>query len=178
MTTHVAFLRAVNLGRRTAPAGRLVAVAEECGHTDVWTYANSGNVIFEATGPVAAIESELEQAFEAALGFEATTFVRTRSELAEALAPPPFPVQDGDTYFITFLKDRLDRSQAAALKALSNDFDTLVLVGPDVHWRMRGKSTDTKLKTRDWDSTVGRRRSTSRNTHMLGRLLAKMDERG
>ena len=50
MTTRVAFLRAVNLGRRTVKMARLVEVFEGLGYDDVWTYINSGNIVFDAAG--------------------------------------------------------------------------------------------------------------------------------
>ncbi len=150
-----------------------MATVSGLGHRDVWSYVNSGNVIFEVDGPGHGLEDELQRAFEAVLGFEATTFVRRQAELADALAVDPFPVNDGDTYFITFLKDPLDREGRIALEALSNDFDTVVVVGRDVHWRMHGRSLDTRLRARDWETIVGRHRSTSRNTTMLRKLMAK-----
>jgi len=42
-----------------------------------------------------------------------------------------------------------------------------------VHWRMRGRSTDTKLKKKDW-KVVGELGSTSRNTTMLRKLASKL----
>ena len=48
MTVRVGFLRAVNLGKRKVEMARLKAVAEGLGHGDVWTYINSGNVVFDA----------------------------------------------------------------------------------------------------------------------------------
>jgi hypothetical protein len=59
---------------------------------------------------------------------------------------------------------------------LSNNFDTLVVRGRDVHWRMRGKSTDSKLKKKDWENIVGANHSTSRNMNMLRKLAAKISE--
>src|SRR5690242_13447598 len=119
MTTRIGFLRAVNLGRRTVKMPRLADVVEGLGYTDVWTYINSGNVVFDATGSRAAIEAALEQAFEADFGFECTTFVRTAAELRKALAVEPFPVAAGDTYFITFLKDAPPAEVVRQLEAAS-----------------------------------------------------------
>jgi hypothetical protein len=76
---------------------------------------------------------------------------------------------------VTFLKDNLAKPKAKALEALSNDFDTVVVKGRDVHWRMHGKSTATKLTTMAWENVVGRHSSTSRNTNMLRKLLDKID---
>jgi len=177
MSIAVAFLRAVNLGRRVAPAAVLAKTVEGLGYPGAWTFVNSGNVVLDASQPLGALETELQSAFETALGFEATTFVRSHSQLVEALQMAPFTVADADTYFITFLKEPLDPAQTAALEGLSNDFDTLVVVGPDVHWHMKGRSSASQLKTKQWADVVGRNGSTSRNTTMLRRLVAKIDAR-
>lgn len=174
MTLHVAFLRAVNLGRRRVPMARLVELATGLGHRDVWTYVNSGNVVFDATGSRAELEQAFESALEGDFGFEVTTFVRTAAELRRTMARAPFELGPGDTYFVTFLKDRPSRAQATALESLSNEFDTLVVDGRDVHWLMRGKSTETKLPTKAWDEIVGHHRSTSRNTNMLRKLADRL----
>lgn len=176
---HVAFLRAVNLGRRTVKMPHLVELARGLGHGNVWTHINSGNVVFQASGGTRAeLEHRLESALEDDLGFEVTTFVRTAAELRRALTLAPFNVASGDTYFATFLKDSVSKPKAKALEELGNDFDTLVVKGRDVHWRMRGKSTDTKLTTKVWENIVGHHRSTSRNINMLRTLMNKIDAKG
>jgi uncharacterized protein (DUF1697 family) len=175
--THVAFLRAVNLGRRRVNMSSLVEVVGGLGYSDVWTHVNSGNVVFEASGTRSALEQRFETALEDDLGFEVTTFVRTVAELRRALALEPFELAPGDTYFVTFLKDVLSKPKATMLEELSNDFDTLVVKGRDVHWCMRGKSTDTNLTTKAWENIVGHHRSTSRNTTMLRRLMDKVEAR-
>ena len=116
----------------------------------------------------------MEDALESAMGFEVTTFVRTAAELKKAVNRGPFKVAAGDTYFITFLKKPPSAATRKALEAASNDFDTLVVDGRDVHWRMHGKSTDTKLKSRTWN-LVGAHHSTSRNANLLRQLVAKLD---
>ncbi len=156
---------------------RLVTVCEELGHKHVWTYANSGNVVFDATGARASVESALERALEMEFGFECTTFVRTVAQIRAVLDVEPFTVSSADTYFVTFLKKAPSASSAAALEGLSNDFDTLVVEGAEVHWRMRGKSTDSTLATRDWANVLGDLTTTSRNVTMLAKLLAKVDTR-
>jgi uncharacterized protein (DUF1697 family) len=164
----------VNVGKRTVQMAKLVDVCEGLDFDRVWTFINSGNVVFDASGARTAIEHSMEQALEAEFGFECTTFVRTAAELRSALDVEPFPVAAGDTYFITFLKHAPSAEVAKALRAASNDFDTLVVHGRDVHWRMRGKSTDTKIKPATW-KLLGPNSSTSRNVNMLRKLSAKLD---
>jgi uncharacterized protein (DUF1697 family) len=177
VTTRIAFLRAVNLGSRKVRMPQLVEIFEALGHDGAWTYINSGNVVFDAAGSRAALERRIESALERELGFEATTMVRSAAEVRKALAEAPFTVGARDTYFITFLKDSLSAAQRAALEALNNDFDHLAVRGRDVHWRMHGKSTDTRLDGRKWAAVVGEKRSTSRNTTMLRKLVDRIDAR-
>jgi uncharacterized protein (DUF1697 family) len=177
VTTRVAFLRAVNLGKRRVANERLVEIVKSLGGTEVWTYINSGNVVFDLGGSRSATEGSLEIAFEQEFGFEITTFVRTSAELRHALALKPFTVATDDTYFITFLKSAPSTRLRSDLEALSNDFDTLVVDKADVHWRMHGKSSDTKLPTKSWEKIVGPRRSTSRNVTMLRKLMGKIEAR-
>ncbi len=173
----VAFLRAINVGRRIVKMAHLAEIVRGLGYDDVWTHINSGNVVFDAAGSRSRLETELEAAFAAEFGFETTTFVRTAAELRRALAAEPFSLVPGDTYFLTFLKSAPSKAKSAAFEALSNDFDTVVVRGRDVHWRMHGKSTDTTLSTKAWEDFIGRHRSTSRNTTMLRKLADKIDTR-
>jgi uncharacterized protein (DUF1697 family) len=175
MTTCIAFLRAINVGKRRVKMPALVDIFEAAGFAGAWTHINSGNVVFESIGAGGEVEQRLETSLEGTLGFEVTTFVRTATELRKAVAAEPFTLAAGDTYFLTFLKSSPTPATRRALEGLSNDFDTLVVAGRTVHWRMHGKSTDTKLKTKDWDNLVGRHRSTSRNMTMLRRLVDKID---
>lgn len=170
----VAFLRAVNLGRRRVVNARLVELFEGLGYRDVWTHINSGNVVFDAPGRRSDLEAAIEDVVEADVGFEVTTFVRTAAELDRLVAAEPFPVGPGDTWFVTFLKAPPTRDRARALEALSNEFDTLVVEGRDVHWRMLGRSTESRLTGRDWAAIVGDNRSTSRNMNMLRKLEARI----
>ncbi len=152
----------------------LAKAFEAMGFDGAWTHINSGNVVFEATGPRTALERTIETRLEHEFGFEITTFVRSKAELEKALTIEPFKPAAGDTYFITFLNSTPTAAAARALEALSNPFDTLRVHGRDVHWRMRGTSTDSRLKSKDWAPLVGPLGGTSRNVNMLRKLAAKL----
>ena len=111
---------------------------------------------------------------EAEFGFEVTTFVRTPAQLRAALALEPFEVAEGDTYFVTFLKRPLPAATTTELEALPNEFDTAVVDGTEVHWRMHGKSTDTRIPSRDWARVAGKLSTTSRNVTMLRKVVGKI----
>jgi uncharacterized protein (DUF1697 family) len=175
MTTRTAFLRAVNLGKRKVSMPRLVAVLEGLGYRDVWTFVNSGNAVFDASGSRTRLEKDIEAALADEFPFTVETFVRTAPELRKLVAEQPFPLVKGDTHFVTFLKQPANAAQAKALEGLSNSYDTLVVQGRDVHWRMRGLSSASTLKKKDWEKILGSGTSTSRNMNMLTRLMARID---
>lgn len=151
----------------------LTETFERLGHDGVWTYINSGNVVFESTDSRTELERSIESTLETELGFEVTTFVRTAAEVTDLVDDTPFEVAGDDTHFVTLLKSPPTPGVAQALEALSNEMDTLVVRGRDVHWRMHGKSTASTLQSKDWD-IVGKRCSTSRNMTMLTKLAAKL----
>jgi uncharacterized protein (DUF1697 family) len=177
MSKRIAFLRAVNLGKRRVAMARLVQVLEGLGYDDVWTFVNSGNAVFDAAGSRAKIERDVEAALGEEFGFDVETFVRTPAEVRKLAGEKPFPVTGNDTHFVTFLRKAPSAAAAKQLVALSGDYDTLVVHGRDVHWRMRGKSSDSPLQKKDWERILGPNSSTSRNINMLRRLLAKIDAR-
>lgn len=169
---HVAFLRAVNVGKRQVKMERLRQVVEELGYGAARTHIASGNVSFDAAGGGAAIERKLEPALEAAFGFEIPTFVRTLAEVEQATDASPFDVPAGHTYLVAFLREKPTAAQAKAVAALASDADELVVRGREVHWHIAGKSMDTAIKPSQWDKT-GIGPLTTRNITMLRKLVAK-----
>lgn len=94
MASHVALLRAVNVGAtgRLAMA-ELRAAVGSLGHRDVQTYAQSGNVIFTACAPETAnaeLETALSAAIERSAGFAPSTLVLTVKELSVIAGANPY----------------------------------------------------------------------------------------
>lgn len=175
MTRYVAFLRAVNLGRRRVPMATARDALERLGYDDVASFVNSGNLLFtsadKATTCEWAIRTELEDLF----GFEVTTFVRTAAQVRALARDQPFAtVADGDTHFVLLPLKRLSADDKAAVEAMSNDHDEVVVVGRDVHWLIRSKSTQTTLGPRQWMQALPGNPTTARNTTMMTNLVARL----
>lgn len=177
--THVAFLRAVNVGGRTATSDRLVAATEATGATHVSTFMASGNVLF-APGDVphrrAALEAALDAAMEAELGFRAETFVRTRRQLVALGSGDPWDGEvdlESGTYNLGFLRAPLPVAERRAVLALSTPDDRVIVVGSELHWHTTGKMSDSALFDRpllDRATPV-----TMRNIRTVRRLVARLD---
>ena len=87
MTVWVAFLRAVNVGKRQMKMAELKAFCEELGYGNVKTILASGNVRFECgKNP----KAELEAAIEKRWGFLSEAVMRSGNEIEAMLASEPF----------------------------------------------------------------------------------------
>jgi uncharacterized protein (DUF1697 family) len=91
MPRFVALLRAVNVGARSLPMTELRALCAELGWREVRTYIQSGNVVFEARGAPADLESALEQAIQQRFGYWSDAMVRAGEAWQALLATNPLP---------------------------------------------------------------------------------------
>jgi len=89
---YVGLLRAVNVsGTAKLPMAELRDVCARLGWSNVRTYIQSGNVVFEADADAAALEARLEQAVAARFGFERPVIVRSGDQWRTYAAGSPFP---------------------------------------------------------------------------------------
>jgi uncharacterized protein (DUF1697 family) len=104
-TTHVALLRAINVGGATVRMERLRELAVNLGWTDVATHLNSGNLLLGSGDSASAVAKALSAALEDDLGREVPVVVRTPAQLAAALerARPVFPHAEPRRVQIAFL---------------------------------------------------------------------------
>ncbi len=175
MPRFVAFLRAVNVGRRTVAMATARDALEELGLADVSSYVNSGNLLFTAPGSASTHQTAIRTRLEDAFGFEVTTFVRTADQVRELATTKPFgTIASGHTHFALLTLTRLTAGQKRAVEALSNDHDEVVVAGRDVHWLIRSKSTETTLGPARWKDALPDTPTTARNTTMLAKLADRL----
>ncbi len=106
MTTLVALLRGVNVGRdRKVPMADLRACFTDAGCREVATYIQSGNAVF---GPPAgldgdALRAELEERIAERFGFVVPVVLRSGREMQRVLDRNPFPESDASSVHVAFL---------------------------------------------------------------------------
>jgi uncharacterized protein (DUF1697 family) len=135
MPTYIAFLRAINVGKRQFRKAAIVKACEDAGFTDVETYINTGNV--RVTTPLrsrAKVEAALEKAFRAEAGFEVPTIVLTPAELSAVAA---YAEQAGEghrgRHYVSLLKDPPTATAVAKLDGAGGDGERAVVDGRAVH---------------------------------------------
>ncbi|WP_110206166.1 DUF1697 domain-containing protein [Nocardioides daejeonensis] len=139
MATHLAFLRAINLGaKRKFPKEEIKGSVEAAGFTDVATYINTGNVRFETRMRSRdRIEQALERSFLANRGFEVPTIVFSRAEFAAVGADAQELHDDGlARHYVWLLRDEPSSAVRAQIEELSDERNKLIVRNRAVHLLM------------------------------------------
>lgn len=183
MPSHVALLRAVNVGNNRVAMADLKQLVADLGHGDVRTYVNSGNVVF--TPPAAASTAELATALEAALArrypFAPGVVVLTRDELAAVVADNPFPDEENPknvhaVFHMVDLADQRDFVAAAqAVAAAKGSRDEAAVVGRTLYLHTPDGLGRSKLAEELSRRPKGRPAGTARNWSSVTKLLALLD---
>ncbi len=150
ITEYLAFLRALNVGRRRVSMPALLALFAQAGMTELRTALASGNVRFcsEESDPT-RLEKHLETHLRAALGYEVETFIRTPAEVRQCLANLPWDeatLEPGETVLVVFLKQPPDVERAARLAQHQSPVDELRLLGREIYWRARAGVSGSRVR--------------------------------
>jgi uncharacterized protein (DUF1697 family) len=114
MTTYIALLRGINVGKakRIAMAD-LRALLEGLGHEDVSTLLMSGNVVFRSSARGAAkLAAGIERAIADQLDMDVRVLVRTAAQVRKVVDDVPFTKeakQDPARLGIAFVEGKIDR---------------------------------------------------------------------
>jgi uncharacterized protein (DUF1697 family) len=173
MPTYIAFLRAINIGKRKFSKGAIIAACEAAGFTDVETYINTGNVRVSTTlRSRAKVESALESAFQEAAGFDVPTIVLTPKELREVEAYAEKVGGDHDgRHYVSLLKDAPTAAAVMKLDGAGQKGERAVLDGRGVHLLLGKDYHSAKLTNAIIEKHLGV--ATNRNLNVIRTLADK-----
>jgi uncharacterized protein (DUF1697 family) len=105
MPTHIALLRAVNVGGTgKLPMAELRAMAGRIGFENPRTYIASGNLVFESAMTADDARAALEAALEAYAGKPVGVVMRSPDAMQAVLDANPFPEAAGNRCIVHFLE--------------------------------------------------------------------------
>jgi len=169
LTAYVALLRGVNVGgNNTLLMADLRAHFESLGLSDVRTFIQSGNVLFNSADDVRA--DTLEAAIAKRFNIETPVIVRTARQFATAARRRPFPEADTTRLHVGFLRRDPTADKVAALELDQFAPDQAVVIGSEVYLSLPSGMARNKLPT-----YVDRRLGSSmtiRNWNTVTKLLA------
>jgi uncharacterized protein (DUF1697 family) len=175
----IALLRAVNLG----PVNRvkmadLRALLEAGGYEDVRTLLQSGNVVLTSGKAPDAVARELEDLIERELGVKTDVIVRTRDELAGAIARNPIAEADEQPKRcqVSFLDAEPDAAAVERLAAVDVAPERFEISGREVYaWHPDGLQRSKLARALGEGLGV---RATARNWNTVKKLLELADDAG
>jgi uncharacterized protein (DUF1697 family) len=132
---YVALLRGINVGgKRVIRMADLRAMFEASGGTNVVTYIQSGNVVFDhAARSSSTLSKQLGTALSKAAGFDVELVVRTAKEFDAAIADSPFPAAAPESMHVMFLPGRVAAESLGSLEPKTFAPDRFVLTDRDVY---------------------------------------------
>ena len=176
MPTYVAMLRGINVsGHKMIKMESLRASFGALKLSNVQTYVQSGNVIFEcADGSVAALSEKIERRILRDFGFSVPVFLRTSKELEQTIIRNPFLTDtaiDHSKLHVTFLSDAAPKMALEALQPLAVKPEQFRVLGRQVYLYCPNGYGRTKLSNTAIEKklSVG---ATTRNWKTVNTLLA------
>jgi len=175
MAHYIAFLRGINLGKRRIKMDDLRARFEDLKFRNVSTFIASGNVLFESNASDSmTLERQIERHLEKSLGYTVDTFVRTRAEVARAIAAEPFSAAEmaaaENTIHVHFLKTPLAAEAAQRLGSIRTAVDAFHVNGREFYWLCRIRTPESKVWALPEMRALKLPTATARNLKMLRRL--------
>ena len=174
METYIALLRGINVsGQKLIKMEQLRNVLAELPISNISTYIQSGNVIFEST---VDDFSELEQLIASKImdhfGFEVTVMVTNLAELQDIVQQNPYPQAEVDSVqpYIVLLSHLPDPDNVATLSAVDFGNDQWVLKGRTLYIFYADGAGTTKLS----NAVIERKlklKATARNWKTVQKLI-------
>ena len=150
MTTYISILRGINVGgHRKILMTDLRKMYEQLGFSQVKSYIQSGNVVFESDKNMNSyeLESLLEKSIKETFGHEVPVMIRTSEEWRKDIEANPFFNVEANTdqLFITFLSQIPSSTFKEELSNMDFSPDRLEIIDKCVYLYCERKYHETKM---------------------------------
>jgi uncharacterized protein (DUF1697 family) len=143
MKTYIALLRGINVGKqRRVEMKRLKALFESWGYTKVFTYINSGNVIFESDQKRTDIRKKTETNLKKEFGFDIPTLVKTEQEIKNIANALPKEWQNDSTQRsdVAYLFPEIDSKKTLHKLPIKKEYIEVRYIKGAICWNINRKN--------------------------------------
>lgn len=170
---YVALLRGINVGGNSkVEMPKLKKLFEELGYTNVSTYINSGNVLFDSPEKdqnklVAQMEKAIHQRFK----FPVRCVVRTKAHILKVAKAVPAAWKNDDIQRtdVLFLWEKYDSKKSLSLVEPVKGVDTLKYIDGAIVWNMKREGYS-KTGMKKFIGTELYKHMTARNINTVRKL--------
>lgn len=181
MSRKIAILRGINVGgNRKILMNDLKSMFENMNFSNIKTYIQSGNVLFETYEESDNLElsQRIEKAINNQFGFDIPVILRTSKELQKAISHNPFYDDEIDVnhLHLTFLSGNPTNDNKVQAESYHYEPDRFVIDNSNVFIYCEGKYHESKLTNSFFESKL-KVRATTRNWKTVLKLyeLSKED---
>ncbi len=175
MSVLIAMLRGVNVGgHHKIKMTDLKALCERLGFSNVRTYIQSGNVIFESKEKGdESLAKKIGTAIEKKYGFCPEVIVRTDEEMHSIVKKNPFAKQEVDPakLAVFFLASDPGKAAREAVSRIEADPEVIKPVGSEIYIYFPDGQGKTKLKFATIEKAINKIAYTARNWNTVEKLL-------
>ncbi|MFY9310826.1 MAG: DUF1697 domain-containing protein [Bacteroidia bacterium] len=176
MALFLSILRGINVsGQKQIKMADLKKLYEELGFTNVRTFIQSGNVVFESKS-ITKLSEKIEKKIKEHYSFEVPVIIRTKEELQKAIDDNPFLKKKNialDKLHITFLAEQPEEENIKATEAYDYTPDEFYISNKEVYVYCPNGYGNTKINNTFFEKKlkVG---ATTRNWKTSNELLKMM----
>lgn len=137
---YIALLRGINVGgKRKVEMKRLRTLFKSIGHTNVATYLNSGNVLFESSTKQETLQNQITKKLKKEFGFEIPTLIKKEREMKKiAKAIPKKWKYDSKQYTqIAYLFPEIDSKKTIDEFPVKKEFIKMKYVKGAIIWNVK-----------------------------------------
>ena len=171
--TYIALLRGINVsGHKKIKMPDLKAMFEALGFTNVRTYIQSGNVVFESNS-AKDLESKISAKIQEQFGFEVSVICRTAKEMEQVIARNPYAKMvdfEAEKLYVTFLQETPSEEKLEALKAFTFEPEMYTVSGKEIYVYCFNGYGNTKLENSFFEKKLKVAAST-RNWRTVNKLI-------
>jgi len=173
MTRYLAFLRAINVGGRTVKMDDLKKLVAMPGFKNIASYIQSGNLAFDhAEKDPQVLIDKIETKLRKSLGYEVTTFLKTRPGLESVIKNNPFTDYPDDmALHVSFLSGMPSPDAVTQMLALQNEFEQFRFINSEAYILVKkGAYGETKFSNTFLEKKL-KLRATTRNWATVNKML-------
>ena len=167
-------LRGINVGgKRKIRMADLRQLFEKLGYSNISTYIQSGNVIFDYDRIVEAkeLEEKIQEAIFDTYGFEVPVIIRSVNEIEHSILNNPFlDSNEIERLYLTFLKETPNTINLEKINEYNSPTDNFKIMDKDVFISCSGKYSDSKLTNTFFEKKL-KVTATTRNWKTVNKLF-------
>lgn len=171
MNTYIALLRGINIsGQKIIKMADLRAFLTEAGLSQVQTYIQSGNIIFESSQSRKELTKLIIETIEKHYGFHVPTIILTPAELQQAADNNPYQGTEGNKLYLTFLSEAPLLDGLDAIMSVKKTDEEIKLIEKVLYFHCPNGAARSKISNNLVEKKLAVR-ATTRNWRTTNKLL-------